>query len=318
MWNVNIYTIIANKSISCWLLFFKNRMMEQITKNIKVKVFFILIPFLCACTKLVTDTFPDYHKLPTVNALCIAGEPLMVKLTYTGGIDSLPLASIDDAVITIQNDGQLLGVVLFMGDGVYSSDFPLDVGKEYTCRIKIADFDTIFCSQTIPSPNPILGLEPLSIAGRDEEGSIYHGFRMTIKNDLTKTCYYEVDISEGQLQHFNDPLILREGMPIPLFSNEGIKDSVFSITLNYRSNDIRINNGKRILNPYFVTLRSVTHDYYLYQKQLCSYLKGKYSDINTSISPITLYSNIDNAFGIIAGYSLYVSDTIYPLPYDYY
>jgi hypothetical protein len=283
------------------------------------KITFILILFLCSCTELVTNSFPEFEKVPTVNASCIAGKPITVKLSWTGGLDSLQLEWINNAKIDLFADGTFIEQLTFDSAGLYTSETIVEVEKEYECRIIIPGEDTLVCSQTLPAPSPVLNVEHININGRDEAGNVFHGFELTFKNDLTQTRYYEVTTSDGFFVNFSDPLILNEGLPLALFSNEQITDSVYTLTLNYRTNYIRINqNGYHVLNPFVITLRSVTYDYYQYQKQAYIYEHGKYADINSSTVAMPFYSNIDNAYGIFAGYSASVSDTLTPYPYVEY
>ncbi|MBN1925525.1 MAG: DUF4249 family protein [Prolixibacteraceae bacterium] len=282
-------------------------------------VFCISIIILCSCTELITNSFPEYEKVPTVNALCIAGKPISINLSWTGGLDSLQLEWINNATIDLFADGTFIEQLTFIRDGLYTSNKLVEVEKEYECRIIIPGEDTIVCSQTLPAPSPVLNVEHLNIAGRNEEGYVFHGFKLTFKNDLTQTRYYEVTTSDGNFENFDDPVFLNEGLPMPLFSNKLITDSVYTLTLNYWTNyKHALYANCYLLKPYAVTLRSVTYDYYQYQKQAYIYERGKYADINSSTVPMPFHSNIDNAYGIIAGYSTCVSDSIIPEPYVEY
>jgi len=284
-----------------------------------VGTFLLLAYLFTSCTELVTNNFPEYEKAPTVNALCIAGKPMTVNLSWTGGLDSLQLDWINDATIDLYADGAFVEQLTFDSAGLYTSKAFIEVEKEYECRIIIPGEDTLVCSQTLPAPSPILNVEHLNIAGRDEEGYVFHGFKLTFKNDLTQTRYYEVTTSDGNFKNFDDPVFLNEGLPMALFSNERITDSVYTLTLNYWTNyKHALYANCYLLKPYAVTLRSVTYDYYQYQKQAYIYERGKYADINSSTVAMPFYSNIDHACGIFAGYSTFVSDSIIPEPYVEY
>lgn len=268
-----------------------------------------------ACTILVTDQFPEYDKIPTVNAILRKGDPLVVQLSWTGGLDSLPLETINDATIKLFVEGEFTEQLAFDSCGIYSSNALIESEKVYKCQVVIPGEDTIVCSQTLPDPNPILKVEHINIAGRDEEGGIYHAFKVTFRNNPTVKQYFEVESGAGSLVAFTDPVLRSEGLSIALFSNECIEDSVYTLTINYSSGYYHYQNGKRVLEPYTVELRSLTFDYYDYQRQYYRYSNGKYGDISVSTNAISLYSNIDNGYGIFAGYSTFVSDTINPEPY---
>jgi hypothetical protein len=275
----------------------------------------IFIVVLMACTELVTDKFQQYEKQPTVNAICIAGQTLKVYLSWAAGLDSLPLEPINNATIEMYAEDEYIESLTFDSQGLYFSNSVIEPEKKYIWHIIIPNTDTIVCSQTLPNPSPIINIEHMNIAGRNDEGTIYQGFNLTIKTDLSLPQYYEVVSSDGNFMNYTDPIILSEGMPMALFCNQNFDDSIQTITLNFWQNRINTNGSSRIIYPYAVTLRTVSYDYYCYQKQAYKYKMGKFGDINKSPFAIPFYSNIDNALGIIAGYSTCVSDTITPLPY---
>jgi hypothetical protein len=177
-------------------------------------------------------------------------------------------------------------------------------------------------------------VEHINIAGRDEEGITYPAIKISFKNEAIPRKYYEVaiyyfkkDYFDGNIERqyayihtITDPVILNEGLPIALFSNEIISDSVYVMTLNYNTGSTSSRNGgpwHTDLYPFVVELRTVTYDYYRYQKQYYLYNKGRSADGLINIMTASpLYSNVENGNGIFAGYSVFTTDTITPEPYE--
>jgi hypothetical protein len=306
----------------------------------KIQIFiaiFIALSF-GACRSLVSDVFPDFETVPAVNSFLVEGEPLSVLVSMTGKIDSLPLPVVNDAIIDLYIDGEFGGQLENTGSGNYTSNTIIRKGKEYRCRITIPNRDTIVCKQTLPEPNPIIKIQHINIAGRNQEGTTYPAIKFTFKNDITERRYYEVDIKcfikhpawkyedeymetlSANILTITDPVLLNEGLPIALFSNEIIDDSVYTMTLNYSGGGSSSQNGgpwRTNLHPLIIELRSVTYDYYRYKKQYYLYNEGRWADGLTNTNPPSpLYSNIENGYGIFAGYSVFFSDTITPEPYD--
>jgi hypothetical protein len=285
-----------------------------------------------SCRELVQDDFPDFETVPTVNSILLEGKPLSVLVSMTGKIDSLPLSAINNAIIDLYIDGDFGEQLENTGSGTYTSKVIIEAGKEYRCKVAIPNRDTIVCSQTLPEASPILKIEHINITGRNEEGTTYPAIKLTFRNNKEEQNYYEVvikyflpfDDQPGQhiawLQTIIDPIILNEGLPIALFSNEIIEDSVYTMTLNYANGSSQSNGGgpfRTTLFPLVVELRSVTYDYYRYKKQYYLYQKGITAD--GLLSPVTaspLYSNIENGYGIFAGYSVFATDTITPERYE--
>jgi hypothetical protein len=132
----------------------------------------------------------------------------------------------------------------------------------------------------------------------------------------------EMRVEIGHVHTIVDPVILNEGMPLALFNNELITDTLYTLVLNYTTWEASSSNGgpwRTVLYPFVVELRQVTEDYYRFKKQLYLYEEGRYADgIITSMTNANLYSNIENGYGIFAGYSSFVSDTITPNTDGYY
>jgi hypothetical protein len=279
-------------------------------------LFIALCFIMVGCTELVTSEFPKFETVPTVNSILVEGKPLSVLVSLTGKIDSLPLSVVNNAIIDLYIDGKFSEQLENSGSGTYFSKSIILPEKDYKCLVKTPNMDTVMCSQNLPVPSPIISVEHINIAGRDEEGNIYHAFKLSFRNNPSELRYYEVKTTAGAFMIFTDRILLNEGLPIALFSNELIKDSTYTLTLNYSTGYSRIRDGHYILNPFIVELRSVTYDYYCYQKQYYLYHEGRYGNITTKATAYPLYSNIENGYGIFAGYSVFVSDTIRPEPYD--
>ncbi len=299
----------------------------------KISIIILAIIALLSCKTLVTDDFPDFESFPTVNSILVVGEPLSVQVSLTGGIDSLPLSTVNNAEIELYIDGIFAEQLKNSGDGTYISTSTVEAGKEYKCKAIIPNYDTIVCSQTLPEASQLLNVEHISIAGRDEEGISYPAIKVTFKNSVLERKYFEIKITcyanyrpwgsdivqveevSTRLQSIVDPVLLNEGLPIALFSNEMIRDSTYTMTINYTNGE---SGGPKIKyrRPFVVQLRSVTYDYYRYQKQYYLYAVGKNADFMETATATPLYSNIENGYGIFAGYSVFATDTITPEAYE--
>lgn len=302
-------------------------MREGFISKIKLVTIVFSIGFI-SCREMVTDEFPVYDAVPVVNCILVQASFLSVNLSFFGGIDSLPLPFVDNAKIMLYYNGEQREQLKYEGEGNYFSTSIVEPGSVYLCKVIIPGYDTIVCSQTLPEATQVIGVEPMGLAGYDEEGFGYHGIKFSFPNNVLEAKYYEVSIKslsfseEGIMFHINqmatcdDPVILNEGVSIPLFSNEIITDSVYTMTLYYypqSTTEWIEGDPQTTFLPVVVELRSVTHDYYSYQKQYCLYNNGLASDglWGKGIS-IPLFSNIENGYGIFAGFSVAFSDTIIP------
>ena len=286
-----------------------------------------------SCRTEIKDEFPDFEKQLTVNALFAVGEPLQVHVSHAAKLETSRLGIVENAEISLYVNQVFQEMLSYTDSGLYISTVVAEAYKDYTCKVNVPGFDILSCSQILPEVPVMTGMEHINIAGKDEEGTSYPAVKITFQNQPGQQVYYEIEMrnifnySEGteirpaEIHTIVDPVILNEGLPIALFSNELIKDSLYTITLNYTTNQASSRGGafRTTLFPMVIELRKVTEDYYRFKKQLYLYEKGRFADgITSGMTNANLYSNIDNGYGIFAGYSSVVSDTITPNTDGYY
>jgi len=286
---------------------------------LRLITFFFLLVGTVSCTELVRDVYSDFESFPTVNSILAEGNPLVLHLSYTGGIDSMPLSFVENAKIDLYIDDVFYEQLKYTEKGNYYSQIKVESKKEYSCKVVIPNLDTIVCTQIIPDHCQIIGIEYIYFAGKTEDGTSYSAIKVSFKNEIADRRFYELKVkyliyNEDKIDWYyawmpaiTDKIILNEGLQIPLFSNEMINDSVYTVTLNINSFGIEnIDEMKESPFSFLVELRSVTYDYYRYKKLFSLGESGNSA----------LYSNVINGNGIFAGYSVFVSDTIIPEPYE--
>lgn len=302
----------------------------QLYKYCSVGILACLLLF--SCRELVTDQFPEFDTKPVVNAFLVEGATFKVNVSLAEKLDTNKLAYVDDAAVELYIDGHFAEKVEYDDLGWYFSDIVIEPSKTYKCNVSIPGFETVQCEQTLPSKPAIVGLTHINIAGKDEEGHSYPAISLAIVNLPGQKQYFEVQLRSMQefgyirdcgVQPIVDQVILNEGLPLPIFSNESITDSVYSLYLNYTTFTYGSNSkggpSRAVLYPLVVELRSVSYDYYRYKKQLHLYNEGRYAEgiINSMINT-NLYSNVEGGYGVFASYSYVLSDTITPNTDGYY
>lgn len=286
-----------------------------------------------SCRNLVQDEFPNFEKGITVNSVLVVGDTLKAHVSLADKLDTSRLGFIDNAMIALYADNEFLGNMTYTDSGRYTSDIIVETQKEYVCKVTVPGYEEVVCSQILPNSPVITKIEHINIAGKDEEGTTYPAVKISFKNNPDIATYYEIElrnilifmedttISIADVIQIVDPVILNEGLPIALFSNELISDSTYTLTLNYTTHQASSRGGafRTTLFPLVVELRKVSYDYYRFKKQVYLYEQGRSADgITTSMTNANLYSNVKNGYGIFAGYSSCVSDTITPNLDRYY
>ena len=289
-------------------------------------IFFLIFNqlLLSSCRDLVQDEFLEFIPVPVVNSILIVDSVIRVHVSLAGKLDANQLVLIDNAEVILYVDGMYKETLTRSDKGIYSSSFVIEKLKAYRCEVNIPGYKTVTCSDLIPETTIISDIIHIDKAGKDEEGMTYPAIKFTFTNDPSEKKYFEVLIRLIQhryervatLETITDPVILNEGLPIALFSNESIKGNNYSITLNYFTGSGGSTNGGSVqttLYPLILEVRSVSSNYYHFVKQKYLYEKGRYPEfMAASTTAFPLYSNITGGYGIFAGYSVAKSDTIYP------
>lgn len=279
------------------------------------------------CRQKVDWTPPDFEGKPVVSSVVRSGSPIAVKVGLASAYSAPATPIVDNAEVQLYADSEYAETLEYIGDGFYQSELVAQEGTEYRLEVTIPGYPTAICSTHVPYHREILGVEYINKAGVDEEGFTYPGIRLTFDNVVSTPTYYQVIITlfkynnKPQVAWLNsivDPILLNEGLPIAVFSNEFIKSSSYIMVINLaRSGAYNYNNTGWItrLYPLQVELRTVSYDYYQFVKQQYLYEQANGDPIfSVGASPIvSLHGNVENGYGIFAGYSSVTSDTIYPL-----
>ncbi|MGE5418826.1 MAG: DUF4249 domain-containing protein [Chloroflexota bacterium] len=278
----------------------------------------------CSCTELVTSDFAEFSPVPTVNSILIAGKPLKVHVSLAEKLDTSQLTLVNDADISLYIDGNYAENLFPGEDGLYYSSAIVEPLRSYKLEINVPGYETITCNEILPYPSPILNIIHNNDAGKDEEGVIYPSVTLSFKTNPSETEYFEIIIRILQtgnewiatLKNITDPVLLNEGLPLTIFSNEIIRDPVYAMTINYFTGSSGFSGNEPFhttLYPLIIELRSCSSNYYRFVKQKYLYEKGRFPEfLAASTNAFQLFSNIPAGYGIFAGYSVVVSDTIFP------
>jgi len=114
-----------------------------------------------------------------------------------------------------------------------------------------------------------------------------------------------------------DPVLLNEGLPIAVFSNEMIDGDSYTMLINYTTGSAYNQNNSGWVTELFpvqVELRSVCFNYYTFIKQQYLYEMATDEPFLSvgSVGVFNLHSNVENGYGILAGYSSVKSEIINP------
>ena len=296
----------------------------------KFKVYFYTlflafsITVIFSCRKLVQSEFADFKQVPTVNSFLKADSLIKVHISLASKLDTNELKGLDNAQVQLFVDDVFKELLTSTGNGVYTSTTIVEPLKKYECRVDIPGYESVSCISSIPIASHLRDIIHISVAGKDQEGMTYPAVKFTFSNTKNEKSYYEARIrliengAEQIADMYNivDPVLLNEGLPLSVFSNELITDTVYTMTINYITGSASSSNGGTVhttLYPFILEVRSVSYDYYQFARQKYLYDTGRFPEFGLSSNQaFQLYSNVINGYGIFAGYSAVISDTITP------
>ncbi len=283
----------------------------------------VSITVLSSCRKLVQSDFPDFATAPVVNSFLSADSLIKVHISLASKLDTNELQGLDNLQVQLYVDNVFKEFLTSSGNGFFTSTTIGEPSKKYECKVDIPGYETVICSNTIPKPSHLRDIIHISIAGKDQEGMTYPAVKFTFSNTENEKSYYEARIrlikygSEqiADMYKIVDPVLLNEGLPLSVFSNELINDTAYTMTINYITGSASGTNGiwHTNLYPFILEVRSVSYDYYQFARQKYLYDTGRFPEFGLSSNQaFQLYSNVKNGYGIFAGYSAVISDTITP------
>ena len=278
--------------------------------------------YFSSCRKLVKSDFTDFKQVPTVNSFLKADSLLKVHISLASKLDTNELKGWDNAHVKLYVDDVFKELLTSAGNGVFTSTTLVEPLKKYECQVAIPGYETANGSTYIPKPSHLRDITSIAIAGKDQEGMTYPAVKFTFSNNPAEKQYYEARIrlfgreTGATLINIVDPVLLNEGLPLSVFSNELITDTVYTMTINYFTGSAGSTNGGPMqtnLYPFILELRSVSYEYYQFVRQKYLYDTGRFPEFGLSSNQaFQLYSNVKNGYGIFAGYSSVISDTIIP------
>jgi len=283
----------------------------------------ILFLVFLSCRKVVNEEFNDPVQIPVINSLLISDKTIEVHVSLPENINAKDIQTIENADISLFIDEIFAEKLVYTGEGIYSGTTLVEPGKSYKCEALIPGYKIITCNDRIPEYPLLYNVEHVNEAGKDEEGVVYPAVNLTFANNINSNQYFEVvirtlhhhEIEIASLEKITDPLIIKEGLPIALFTNELINDTLYNLTLNYTTGTTSNTNDRwhTVLYPLIIEFRAISLNYYHFARSSYLYEQGRYpGSLEEQTKVFNLHSNIENGYGIFAGFSVVQSDTVYP------
>ena len=314
-------------------------------KNTFIFLFFTVI-VLSGCRKQVSNyDYPDFDPVPTLNAILREGHHVNVQVSLAQCLDSVHPAPCIDAEVLLYVDGQFAERLQHEGDGLYVGETTTEALHKYACKVVVPGFDTLFAQTEMPEKPVVTGVEIMENATVDDEGRPCPAFLVTFRTDPNRNLYYYSNIYASFINYYfdaethahqgysteegtmsasintDDPVLLNEGSDQLLFSNTIITDTTYTMKVNawFSSHGwAGPHTGGVIerLGEVVVRMHGISESAYHYMKSQDAFEEpDAYTNLFLGVvTPLDLYSNVENGRGVFAAIAPMTCDTIFIHP----
>jgi hypothetical protein len=281
------------------------------------------ILLLSACELIVDIDVPFESPQLTVNSFFTPDSVWSATVALNRHIlDEKPLERIDNALLIVFDGDTPIDTLENKTDGKYRSDSGKPVaGKHYSIRCEAQGYASVTGRSVIQEPAIISDVIIQTTSTNFGSTSL---IRIKFPDDPKVKNYYQlfvesgyerVNLETGEKKFYYNSIPLESADPdiysqsIQIHNSFLIKDILFNgkeAELVYKSEfGLNGNAGIRVL------LRTVSEDFYKYKST--TLVQEETAD-NPFAQPVNVYKNIENGFGIFAGYSTSVYEEISPEP----
>ena len=280
------------------------------------KLTLISFLFLLVGCELIVDIDVPFPKAQlTINSFFHADSLWVASLSENQSIlDVSPRKRIEHGQIVLYHNEIPIDTLEHIFNGVYRSDNGKPIpGLEYEIRAMAEGYLSVRGRSHIPLPATITNVELIETTTPD--GFPETTVRVTFSDDSQATNFYQIFLESeldfidptGEVKTGRNRLGIWSDDPIVQNNGDIDYDGIFL-------KDIVFNGGEGVISfkttgsnmQYFqniiVTLRTLSEDYYNYK--ITGSLQQNTSD-NPFAQPVNVHDNIDDGFGIFAGYSEY-------------
>lgn len=260
---------------------------------------------------------PPHDPKIVVNSIFSEGEKWNVHVTKSKQIlDQTEFEILTNASVDLYEDEILLESLTYIGDGIYESTQTPKIGKVYTLRVASDGLDLVRAESEILSP---VQIKRISKAQKRYESLDYTELSIVFSDDEKVANYYNVSLYEyegetvGNCEFFGTPFYfasvdnelkigdILDTNSVEYFDQDGaaFNDLLFNGT-NYTLKLLIENRHIDSIDVAMVEIKSLSKNYYEYITTRTAYILAQGDPFS---QPVYVKSNIENGYGIFAGYS---------------
>ncbi|MFA9391598.1 MAG: DUF4249 domain-containing protein [Prolixibacteraceae bacterium] len=268
--------------------------------------------FLSACIKPVDIELPVHESKLVINSFLSYGDSIKVHVSKSVGQMEYLQPSLSLATVVVKT-GSLSDTLLFGKDGWYHSEWIAASNTIYQIDVNTQEFENVLAQDTVPG---LVDFDLENFIARtavDDMGNFFSSVDIVIDDDLKEDKFYEIYYQNHDRVRRVDASINGSGirsktkeiveqvddktMGTLLFLNEPFQGkSELRLNVEY----VYSNN----IDSVSIWVRALSEEYFKYKKSMNKHTWGQLTDdIWGGYDIYPLYSNIDNAYGVVAAYA---------------
>ncbi len=303
-------------------------------RKINIIVVFLFILSIVSCKKELQIDYPALEKKIIVNSLFTLDSLFKVRLTTLSEINSTEEHLLTDAVCEIWENDIFKDKLEYTDNGFYVSDWlKPEGGKKYTVKVHCSGYEDVIATSYVPEKTSFTILDTNNFAEIhqiDEE--YYFGAEIQIDDPKAQKNYYDIIVKglryptpdkDSAFDYFyvydyktDNSAILKEGLldyyeKALVFADDNFDGQTYNVDFLFKMR-FPIYNDYQSISRYdaVIFLFWGSKEYYEYKKSFIKHINNQYSDIYDGAGdPVVIYSNVENGYGIFAGYQTSI-DTI--------
>lgn len=297
-------------------------------------IYFIIIVLSISCSKEIKLKQISVESRLVLNGFICPDSLVSVNVRKTTGILSDENPIIENATVSLYKNNRFIENLPHIGNGNYKSNkiYP-QVDSIYTVEVKAEGLPTVKATDTIPQKTPILSCTKTFGETYDEYGDTYSDYEIEIKDAENKN-YYELffawqyspnEVFSSYFINFQDGLeiadpVLKSDSELDtypftyIFSDNYFNGQVYNMKNKFRAAFVQVEVKSGLLPTDFdnyAVLKTTSSVYFNYRKYWLrhSYNQQQSDGLEDPLfsfyvgTPIEMYSNVENGYGIFAAYN---------------
>ncbi|PLX12453.1 MAG: hypothetical protein C0594_02425 [Marinilabiliales bacterium] len=285
-------------------------------------LFSTILAFSCEKSEDIND-FPLVDSKLVANCFFNPDSSFVVELSKSLSVlDNAEIPNILGATVLLYTDGVFVDTMKNeVGSGNYKTEICPQFGKKYSLEISHPDFESISASDQLPDSVAGIQVEMQMLDSSytwDEYAHEYYGHahvktKITLPDPGYTDNYYKISAYIGDtIEDWNGSYYYEYSIYLEYESNSILEEG----TGDYIVLSDEFFNGENYVvefefwdgyyypgRPYYFKINSLSRAAYLYNKTVNLYNSRKGSPF---AEPVQIYNNIENGFGIFAGYTTQV------------